>query len=581
MARLNYCLLFTSQFFFHSLVIAQINCSTNWLNNKNTLAGVQIGSLNVTGNNITVEALINSTYANPGGRLYAGDIVSKHFDANSTNYLLRPSSTEITTTNGYFITPKICDISLNKTYHVAMVYDGIWLRFYRNGYLMSQVAASGNLIQNNYQTMIGEFAGYPSVNPEAFVGFIDEVRIWNTARTQSEIQSFMNVSIPNPSNQTGLLAYYSFYSLKNLQGNTNWDGVLIGNASIQTSNPTCNNFVSDSCEIFTLPTLIKSNDTTICLGKSAFLNANTTNALSFKWTPQTGLSNSTISNPVATPVVTTKYYVSINSKDSRGLNITLKDSILVQVTQKPSFSLYPSNGIVCLGDSILLTASGGNNYKWNITPDIQNLYSPSVWVKPTVTSSYNVLITETNCGFAETLQSIITLNQLPVVTISKTNDIDCSNSYTNLIATGGSAYSWTPINGLSNASISNPKVQTNQTTTYIAKVIGDNSCISYDSITVIVSNINQSLYYIPNSFTPNNDGLNDSFGIKDWGYTTKFSFSIFNRWGELIFFSSDPLKRWDGNVKGIPQESGVFIYNIKAETLCGSVEKNGTVLLIR
>lgn len=581
MARPHYCLLFIYLLSIHSSLFAQPNCSNNWLNNKNTLAGVQIGDLDVPGNTITVEALINSTYANPGGRLYAGDIVSKHFDANTTNYLLRPSSTEITTINGYFITPAICDISLNKTYHVAMVYDGAWLKFYRNGFLMSKVAASGNLIQNNYKTMIGEFAGYPTATPEAFAGFIDEVRIWNTARTQSEIQSFMNTSLPNPTAQIGLLAYYSFNSLKNLQGNTNWDGILTGNATIQTSNPTCNNYIMDSCAVFTVPVISKSNDTSICLGQSAILKANTANAISFQWAPQVGLSNSTVSNPIATPLISTRYYISITATDSRGQSIVLKDSVLVQIIPRPNFSLSPLSSNICAGDSILLTASGGNKFQWNQTPDIQNIYASSVWVKPPTSSIYKVIITENICGYADSLQSAIVIKSLPIIAISKSNDIDCSNSSATINASGGASYIWSPANGLSNASISNPTVQINQTTTYLAKVTGTNNCIAYDSIIVFVSKRNQSSYFIPNSFTPNKDGLNDSFGIKDWGYTTKFSFSIYNRWGELIFFTSDPLKHWDGNFKGIPQDSGVFIYYIKAETLCGTVEKNGTVLLIK
>jgi gliding motility-associated-like protein len=377
------------------------------------------------------------------------------------------------------------------------------------------------------------------------------------------------------------LAYYSFNSLKNLQGNSTWDGTIFGNAVIQTSNLTCNSFILDSCAIYIVPVITKSNDTSICLGKSALLKANTTNALSYQWTPQIGLSNSNVSNPTATPNVSTKYYISITAIDSRGQNVTLKDSVFVQIIPKPTFSLNPLSSSICKGDSILLTATGGSKYQWSQSPDIQNINSPSVWVKPLNSSTYKVLINENTCGYIDSLQSIITIKQLPIIAISKSNDIDCSNSSSTLNASGGTSYSWFPANGLSNYTIPNPLVQINQTTTYVVKVIGANNCINYDSITVVVSNGNQSAYYIPNSFTPNKDGLNDSFGIKDWGYTTKFSFSIYNRWGELIFSTTDPLKHWDGNFKGIPQDSGVFIYYIKAETLCGAVEKNGTVLLIK
>ena len=127
----------------------------NWLYLPALYSYMSVGHLNVPGNQITVEAMINRTAPYSGGPLYAGDIVSKHNDPTDVNYLLRPNSAEITTTNGYFRTPDICEIKINKTYHVAMVYDGSSLKFYRNGYLMSQIAASGDLLQNGWDTRIG------------------------------------------------------------------------------------------------------------------------------------------------------------------------------------------------------------------------------------------------------------------------------------------------------------------------------------------------------------------------------------------------------------------------------------------
>ena len=192
----------------------------------------------IPGNKLTVEALINRTTPYSGGRLYAGDIVSKHDGPSDANYLLRPNSAEITTSNGYFITPPICEIELNKIYHVAMVYDGSTLKFYRNGYLMSQVAATGNLYQNNWQTRIGFYEN--QAYNENFIGYINEVKIWNVARTQNEIRnSMMNIPFPSPSLQNGLLAYYSFNDLVNKQGNNNWNGTLGGAAAVNKTNSNC------------------------------------------------------------------------------------------------------------------------------------------------------------------------------------------------------------------------------------------------------------------------------------------------------------------------------------------------------
>src|SRR3569623_306435 len=103
-------------------LFAQINCS-HWLKTPSVPSSVRIGQLNIKGNKLTIEALINRTQPYSGGQVWAGDIVSKHIDVNDVNYLLRPNSGEITTSNGYYKTPDITDVELNKTHHVAMVYD--------------------------------------------------------------------------------------------------------------------------------------------------------------------------------------------------------------------------------------------------------------------------------------------------------------------------------------------------------------------------------------------------------------------------------------------------------------------------
>jgi hypothetical protein len=146
----------------------------NWLSTPSINSVVNIGDLDVPGDQITVEATINSLSA------IDGDIVTKHNTPADVNYLLRPNDASITTTNGFFLTPAICGFELNKTYHVAMVYNGSILKFYRNGFLMSQVAATGNLFQNNWNTRFGYYD--PAFWNSQFTGYINEVRIWNVAR---------------------------------------------------------------------------------------------------------------------------------------------------------------------------------------------------------------------------------------------------------------------------------------------------------------------------------------------------------------------------------------------------------------
>ncbi|MEO8860549.1 MAG: gliding motility-associated C-terminal domain-containing protein [Ginsengibacter sp.] len=227
-----------------NLSLGQVPNCNNWLSTPSYISAVNVGKIAVTGNQITVEATIYQTSVNPA--LGTGDIVSKHTDPSDDNYLLRPDYCSITTTNGFYQTGDICKVENNKTYHVAMVYDGNSLKFYRNGFLMSQLAATGSLIQNNQDTRIGYYA-YQWWNTQ-FFGYINEVRIWDVARTQTQLRTYMNSSLTNPSTQPELLAYYTFDNLINKQGNAAWNGIMQGNATINQTIPDCS-FAVDSCSI--------------------------------------------------------------------------------------------------------------------------------------------------------------------------------------------------------------------------------------------------------------------------------------------------------------------------------------------
>ena len=106
-------------------------------------------------------------------------------------------------------------------------------------------------------------------------------------------------------------------------------------------------------------------------------------------------------------------------------------------------------------------------------------------------------------------------------------------------------------------------------------------CTGKDTVVVQVKGGQYFSFNIPNSFTPNGDNLNDCFGVRYWGTTSKFHLMVYNRFGEKMFETSDPKDCWDGTYLFRPADPGNYVFHLTAETPCGSVFKKGNVLLIR
>jgi gliding motility-associated-like protein len=179
------------------------------------------------------------------------------------------------------------------------------------------------------------------------------------------------------------------------------------------------------------------------------------------------------------------------------------------------------------------------------------------------------------------LSTLVTVLSSPQVKASKSNDLDCSNDRSQLNASGAKTYLWSPTSSLNNPAIANPMATPTGNTLYTVKGTDDFGCINYDSVRVNFLSINASGYFMPNAFTPNNDGKNDCYGIRFWGIIQQLEFSIYNRWGERLFFTKNPNDCWDGTYKGKMQDTGVYVYMIKAKTLCGDTFKKGLFTLIR
>lgn len=177
---------------------------------------------------------------------------------------------------------------------------------------------------------------------------------------------------------------------------------------------------------------------------------------------------------------------------------------------------------------------------------------------------------------------ILDTNFSPAINVSKSNDINCSIGISRLTAGGGKSYLWSPATSLDNPSVFNPVASPLTTTVYYVNVTTANGCQGIDSIIVFVeSKLPAEGFQLPSGFTPNNDGLNDCIGIRHWGNVSNLEFSIYNRQGQLLFHTNNSSVCWDGRYKNFIQPPGIYVYLVKATTVCGPLFKKGLITLIR
>ena len=338
------------------------------------------------------------------------------------------------------------------------------------------------------------------------------------------------------------------------------------------------------------------NDTTVCVGSSVTLVPNFSNeATVFNWstipnpTLINTLNNSNIENPVATPNDTITYVVTAHW----GI-CERTDEIVVRVLHKPIPNAGP-NYIICQYDSCELQGSASNLsgdvlYEWTPASIATTPLEQNTMVDPLTTAIFTLTVKDDyGCDFAEKDTVKVTV-QPPLPANAGRDTIALSGQAHQLLATGGPdavEFIWTPSLPLNNANIYNPLATLTQDQMFVVTIRDIGGCIGKDSIFVRVlegSGINrdQPLYYLPNSFTPNGDGLNDVFRAIPAGMRSTEFFRVYNRFGKLIFETNRYLRGWDGTFQGKPQPTGTYVYIIKG------IDKNGnpvlqkeTVLLIR
>ena len=342
----------------------------------------------------------------------------------------------------------------------------------------------------------------------------------------------------------------------------------------------CTNSTSVIVVLNTPVTINAGTDITICEGTSKALTA-VSNGTTFSWSPATGLSDVSVLNPIALPVTTTAYVLTATSGQC-----SKSDTITVFVNHAPvaNAGIDAQN---CYGKNIQLSGAGGSIYQWTPSIYLSNTgISNPVVVSPLPgTLAYVLNVIDAN-GCESLIGDTVIITVLPpgnvfagrdtTITINQPlqlNAVDVNNS-------GFINYTWSPALGLNNTLIKNPIAVVSLDITYTVTARTADGCEASDDINIKVF-VKPELY-VPTAFTPNNDGLNDVIKVIPVGIKELKYFRIFNRWGELVFSTTDPSSGWNGIYKSQRQNTSVFVWMAEGIDYKGNIlQRKGTVTLIR
>jgi gliding motility-associated-like protein len=380
---------------------------------------------------------------------------------------------------------------------------------------------------------------------------------------------------------------------------------------------------------------VESNSVQVCQSGSAQLLAY--GGATYMWSPAAGLSNPNIANPLASPAATTDYKVIITTADGcvdsakvhvtvvgvktadttvticSGGNYTLPSGKIVSaagtyndtISYKagcdslvttlhlqltgvlPSVSIAASGNNICAGTPITFTATPNNGgsrpvYQWLVNGNNAGTNS-GTFVSSDLANADIVscqLTSNAPCAapaIATSDSIAMVVYPVPVVDGGGNKIINQGSSVKlNATASGNIAeITWSPATGLDNPNTLTPNASPDNSTLYTLTVQSTDGCVGKDSVKVAVI----ASLTIPNTFTPNGDGVNDTWNIKNLSDYPAASIQIFNRWGQQVYNSIGYSKPWDGTLNGKRLAMGTYYYVINLNNNTRPI--GGFVLIIR
>lgn len=293
---------------------------------------------------------------------------------------------------------------------------------------------------------------------------------------------------------------------------------------------------------------------------------------SYVWTPSGGnsLTTNNLSAGNYSVVVTDASGCVANTQ----FEITQPTELMVTTTGTESYCGKP------VGSANALASGGTGNYSYSWSPGngsgagLSNL-SPG---------NYVVTVTDANGCSKIGMYTVVLVGNIPV-SATPPLSIIAEGGAVNLFASSnsnipGTTYSWSPTTGLSCTDCPNPIATPENSTNYVVTMTTPDGCVGKDTAKIVVKIICGE-FFIPTIFSPNGDGVNDDFRV--YGKCiVGMDLKIYDRWGEVVFETTNHKAAWDGNYKGEPLNPGSFIYMVNLSLADGTfIKQNGNINLVR
>lgn len=312
----------------------------------------------------------------------------------------------------------------------------------------------------------------------------------------------------------------------------------------------------------------------LCVGQSFAVTAS--GYTDYTWTPNSGLSNTTGDSAIVSPTASITYIVvgqNNNCSDTATFSVTVVPAAVVSFVD--TFS-----GCGLLTVTLFADVQNANNVQWWIDDELISTENPAtVTLEQGLHNALVVAESPLGCNDTVVVNSFANIFSFPVAAFETTTIDSSLYSFTNN-STGATSYLWDFGDG-SIDTVTNPQHTFMSFGSYnvILTAVNEQGCTDTAQAAITV---NATLaVFIPNTFTPNGDGVNDYFKVYGSGILT-YRLQVFNRWGERVFDADGTEPLWDGTFKSKPLNTSTFVYVVDATYVDGSrVRYFGDVNLLR